>query len=206
MWLSNYLDEMESLLRLSREQLIDKITKRFGTDFVQQITKDQRKDLDDLPWRTHLYRYLRNSFIVLLVSFSEERLLSLCDFIGSRQKISSENVKKEIKDIRKNSKIGNIEATKVFIEKHVRNSFCDTTVTGFIDWINKSFEPILDMVKIRNCLVHEHGRGRKKLDGFEKKYKGFSIINDLIKLDDQFCKNRLKDVNDLIVGLLEVVN
>lgn len=160
-------------------------------------------------------QYLRYSFIVLLVSFTESLLQEICIEVGKRDNL----IEKEVIDIiTGNVKVGKkkkgiIEMRKDFLKERMGKSYSNTTQQGFFRSIDELFSPILFLVIVRNCIVHSSGdvsklakSKQKKLQVAINKYPGFKIDNQLILLDEEFCKEATKKSGYLFSNLLTILN
>ncbi|MHB8770347.1 MAG: hypothetical protein ACYC7J_05070 [Syntrophales bacterium] len=204
MVLDYYQSEMEGLLGQRKEDLASKIQKISGG----KIPIDSFMSV----WTHDFPRYLRYSFVVLLVSFAEDKLSALCVDIGGHQPLDEGQVTDKLKEIRKNKRIGKIESTKFFLEESLGGLFSSGTLPSFRKGIRELYEPVLFMVKVRNCIVHDSGniselepeKRRTELLGGIGLFPGFDIREEVIVLEGEFCKNCLQSVNDLLISMVQV--
>ena len=141
--LDYYQREMEGLLRRGQENLLDKIRQSPGSALSLELVNPIVAR--DFP------RYLRYSFIALLVSFTESQLQELCIEVGRRNNLPEEEVKNSLRGP------GKVKESKRFLKKHLADNFSSTTRRGFLRAMDKLYDPILFLVKSRNCILHSEG-------------------------------------------------
>lgn len=198
-FLGYYHLEMEKLLKRAQTTLLNHIRKTLGIELP--ITSVNPVVALNFP------QYLRYSFIALLVSFAESLLQELCIEVGKRTNLSEEKVKYSLNGW------GKIKKSKKFLKDHLGCSYSTATRPGFLKSMDELFTPVLFLVRVRNCVLHSAGDilklkniGDKK--EFQKginKYPGFQIDNQLILLDEEFCKEAKKSLDILFSNLLTLL-
>lgn len=204
MVLDYYRGEMEGLLGQRKEGIASKIQKLSGGKIPIKPFMS--------VWTHDFPRYLRYSFIIQLVSFAEDKLATLCADVGRHKHLDGEEVKTKLNKIRGDRKIGKIESTEVFLEESLGALFSPGTLPGFLKGIRELYAPVLFMVAVRNCIVHDSGniselepeKRRTELLRGVGLFPGFDIRDEVIMLEDKFCKNCLENVNNLLISMVQV--
>ncbi len=203
MVLDYYQSEMEGLLGQRKDELAGKIQKIGGG----KIPIDSFMSV----WTHDFPRYLRYSFMILLVSFAEDKLPALCVDVGRHQHLDEKKVREKLDEIRKRKKISKIESTRFFLEESLSILFRPSTLPGFRKGIRELYAPVLFMNRVRNCIVHDSGNiselnpeKRKELLGNVGSFPGFDIRKEVIMLEDKFCKNCLESVDNLLISMVQV--
>ncbi|MDA2929189.1 hypothetical protein MYX84_04435 [Acidobacteria bacterium AH-259-O06] len=197
--LGYYHRDMERLLTRGQQNLSDKIQRALGSDLSLELVNPIVAR--DFP------RYLRYSFIALLVSFAETQLEELCIEVGRRKSLSEEEVKGSL------SGLGKVKKTKDFLKKNLREDFSGNTRQGFLQSMDKLYGPVLFLVRVRNCVLHSGGNISKSRSGGDQeelkkrinKYAGFRIDNQFIVLEEEFCKVAAKKVQNLFSNLFTIL-
>lgn len=197
--LGYYGREMEGLLRQGQDDLSRKILETLGSGFsLESVNPIIARDFP---------RYLRYSFIALLVSFTEDHLQELCIEVGKCKGLSE----KEVKDALKEN--GKVKNSKHFMKEHLKDYFSTTTRPEFLRAVDKLYEPILFLVRVRNCILHSSGyvtKLKRKEDQQEllkgvNRYSGFIIADDSIVLEREFCKVGKEVVQNLFTQLFTLL-
>lgn len=180
--LDYYGREMEGLLRRGQDELSGKILETLGSGFsLESVNPIIARDFP---------RYLRYSFIALLVSFTEDHLQELCIEVGKCKSLSEKDVKDALKE---NGKVKN---SKRFMKEHLKDYFSSTIQQEFLRAMDKLYEPTLFLVRVRNCILHSSGNVTKlkRIEDQQEllrgvnRYSGFIIADDFIVLEKEFCK------------------
>jgi len=180
LWLlEKYLANMEAKLGdLQEEVYKDLEDKAAGIDVDLNALKGSHDFfLEDFRQK------LRCSYVVILVSSLETILESMCDDFGDRN-----DVRVRFNDLRGDL----INRTKKYLRK-VRKYDRDLPSTFW--------ESIQDIIKVRNCIVHQAGnvsRSGKEanLRSLQGQCEGYSVEGDQIVLENGFCEWALEAVRD----------
>jgi hypothetical protein len=197
--LGYYQREMEVLLRRGQANLSNKIRQILGSGLsLELVNPIVARDFS---------RYLRYSFIALLVSFAESQLQELCIEVGKRKTLSEEEVKNFL------GGFGKIKKSKDFLKNHLEGLFSSSTRQSFLRSMDELYGPVLFLVRVRNCILHSGGNisklkskgDQQELQRGVRKYAGFDITDQFILLEVEFCKYGEKVVLDLFDNLFTIL-
>jgi len=193
--LDQYQEGMEKLLRKGQERVQNRIDEILGHGLT----------LEELnPVVLHEYpRYLRYSYIALLVAFFEKRLRQICVEVGKRKGLIESQVREEIRGE------GMVRKAKKFLKGHLQGQFKPGPKKAFLEGWEKNWEQVQFLVRLRNCVLHTAGeveemRNSQKRELLNAHYQGYRIEDGYVVLEQEFCQFARKVVNRRLVSLLTI--
>ncbi len=171
-WLEIYIDTMETQFENIKNQAERKLPKKpeYGDQELYDLWKKVEIDPFVRKYKDIFPSKLRYSAIVLIWIFLETRLREMCKEIEKRKKL-------RLKE--KDFKGPIIERCKTYLEK-----VCDIRIE------EKIWSELMDVQKIRNCIIHANGSIKDSSDNkylkqltkneevdLEIDYEGFLLIN-----------------------------
>ena len=200
------IDGLEKYLTVTEAQMeevwhIERHT--LGTRSSPPNRRDDEQDssalnnLDNL-YETELYPAMRYSFVVLLHIFAETQLRKFCSALRDERHIPI-----GVSDLNGSA----IEKTHTFLTKLAGVDVLGLSKT---EWDN-----LINIQKIRNCIVHAYGRvkdlkkadEKKWLRQFVSKRKDISIGDDgRLQIEASFCQQQLENLRSLFERLFEAAD
>jgi hypothetical protein len=188
------IKELELFLN-TIENFIEKEEKRDIENFneyLKTIPEGDREEFlaDCYPyqWEQVLGNHLRNSFLVTIMSITEDSLNRICTQITTMvdSAISNSDLKGSI-----------LEASKKYLQ----------AMGNFKNPSEHHWANIIDMYKLRNVIVHNGGilegaQNEKRIRAFMKKAPGITNPSTgVLKLDKEFCLYAIDQVKDFFAIL-----
>ena len=203
--LHSYYNSMEKLLARAQSGILEK---------YQEILQGQNSlSLEELNpfFAIDFPRYLRYSFIALLVSFLETQLQEICIEKGSQKGLKEDEVKRKL------SGEGKVKKAKKFLKEQLVDRFSDSPGESprktFLRQWDPKWESTLFLVRVRNCILHAGGEisklkrkaDRESLQVGNCPWNGYSIENDRIMLGDVFCAAAYREITTRFNSLFTIV-
>ena len=198
--LDQYQEGMEKLLRKGQERVQNRIDEIHGAGLTLEEIN---------PVVLHEYpRYLRYSYIALLVAFFEKRLRQICVEVGKKKGLTESQVRDEIRGE------GMVRKAKRFLKKHLQGQFAPEPKKAFLEGWEKDWEQVQFLVLLRNCVLHTAGEVEEMRKGQKTellkaqstwKNQGYRIEDGYVVLEQEFCQFARKVVNRRLVSLLTLV-
>lgn len=203
--LDSYYKSMEKLLTTAQRGILEKYQKILPGQNSPSLEELNPFFAIDFP------RYLRYSFIALLVSFLETQLQEICIEKGNQKGLTEDEVKREL------SGEGKVKKAKKFLKEQLVDQFSDSPGKSprktFLQQWDPKWEPTLFLVRVRNCILHAGGEisklkrqsDRESLEVGKCPWKGYSIENDQIMLGDEFCVAAYGEIKTRFNSLFTIV-
>jgi len=198
--LDQYQEGMEKLLKKGQDRVQKNINEILGTGLTLEAIN---------PVVLYEYpRYLRYSYLSLLVAFFEKRLPQICVEVGKKKGLSESQVRKEIRGE------GMVRKAKKFLKNHLQGQFAPGPKTAFLEGWEKNWEQVQFLVRLRHCVLHTGGEVEEMKNGQKTellkaqatwKNQGYRIEDGYVVLGQEFCQFARKVVNRRLVSLLTLI-
>lgn len=182
--LALYWNDMETLLEGRQEEIVERAKRIMDIDLpIAEID----------PMRaTEFPKYLRYSFVGLLVSFIEIQLEAVCEEIGERLNLPPGDRYQELKA--RNPRPTVMERSKGFLRKHLDQT---RPKVNRLPWVKIQF-----LFRLRHCVLHAGGNlakikragDRNELTKASGKIDGYSVKAGIVTLERRFGKKGALDV------------
>lgn len=195
-----YQAGMEKLLAKGQDRVRQRIDENVG----QGLTLEEVN-----PIVLHEYpRYLRYSYVALLVALFEKRLRQICIEVGKTRKLTESQVREEVRGE------GMVRKAKKFLKRHLQGQFSSGPLKAFLEGWEKNWEAVQFLVRLRHCILHAGGEVSEMRNGQRRELErgeaiweeqGYSIDDGYIVLEQEFCRFAREAVNRHLVSLLTLV-